>query len=335
MILVTGATGRLGRRVVQLLRRARLEVRCLVRPGSEYYWLNATGADYFFGDLRDPVSLRRAARGAQFVIHAPDIQLESKDNHVALTLLEGGKAMIDAAVERGVKRFVLVSCAGAEQSVPHPSYDALGKLEAHLQASGLPHAILRFPAFTEDIAQVARSIKEGQAPRVFGHADAVIRPISRQDAALLSVAALDHAKLSDRAVNLHGPAALRVEEALQRACELASVPPEYQLMDGVQGRLVARAAGLAGRRWRNAAERQALLLGGLASEDTRALTDSLGIPLTAFDDAVKAALTAERPEEEPESRNERVVHRQFQATVYEAGKVRWEDLPSGPRRLDD
>ncbi|MCB9743016.1 MAG: NAD(P)H-binding protein [Alphaproteobacteria bacterium] len=335
MILVTGATGRLGRRVVQLLRRAKLEVRCLVRPGSEYYWLNATGADYFFGDLRDPVSLRRATRGARFVIHAADIQLESKDNHVALTLLEGGKALIDAAAERGVQRFVLLSCVGAEGSVPHPSYDALGKLEAHLQASGLPHAILRFPAYTEDLAEVARQLRAGQAPRVFGHGGAVLRPISRQDAALLAVAALDHARLADRAVNLHGPEALKVQEALERACRLAEVSPDYQLLDGAQGRLLARAAGLVGRRWRNAAERQALLLGGLPSEDTRALTDALGIPLTPFDEAVRAALSEEHPEEDQESRNEHVVHRQFQATVYEAGRVRWEELPAGPRRLDD
>ena len=54
VILVTGATGRLGSRIVRLLRRARLPVRALVRSGSYYYRLNDTGCGYFFGDLRNP-----------------------------------------------------------------------------------------------------------------------------------------------------------------------------------------------------------------------------------------------------------------------------------------
>ena len=49
MILVTGATGRLGGQIVRLLRAAKMDVRALVRAGSEYFWLNDTGCTYFFG----------------------------------------------------------------------------------------------------------------------------------------------------------------------------------------------------------------------------------------------------------------------------------------------
>ena len=57
--------------------------------------------------------------------------------------------------------------------------------------------------------------------------------------------------------------------------------------------------------------------------------------LAAIDQALDEALAAWVPGQDPEDRNEKVVHRQFQATVYSPGEVLWEDLPDGPLRESD
>ncbi|MCB9758723.1 MAG: NAD(P)H-binding protein [Alphaproteobacteria bacterium] len=333
MILVTGATGRLGARIVRLLRQARLEVRCLVRPGSQYFWLNDTGAAYFFGDLRDPASLQRAVAGCTHVIHAAQVQVETHDNHHTVTTLEGARALFEAASEAGVRHLVMVSCAGAEAGWPAAAFDCLGQAEAALTASGLSHSILRCGVFAGTFADAARRAQAGQAAVLLGNPTATVRPLARQDASLFAVAALDHPELRGRAVTLVGPEALTVQEALDRACAVAGVSGA-RVLSGPAAKLAIRAAGLAGRRWRNALTRQSLMLSRPVEADTAALAQRLGLPLTGFDDAVRSSLDTARPWEDPEARHTQVVHRQFQATVYEPGVTPWSELPEGPRRLD-
>lgn len=331
MILVTGATGRLGSRIVRLLRRARLDVRCLVRPGSEYYWLNDTGADYFFGDLRDGASLTRAARGCRYVLHAAQVQLESTDNHHRVVTLEGTQRLIEAARAAGVERLVMVSCAGADRGLPSAAFDCAHQAEQALQQSGLGHAILRCGPFLEELVWLARGARKGQRAVFFGEPEAPLRPLARADAALFAVAALDHAAALGQVLTLYGPQQLTLRQALTHTFELAGLPPSFQIVGGVQAKALTRAAGLVGRRWRNHLGRQYLLYGGAGlCEDPGPLLQRLGLPLTPLDEAIRADLELFDPADDPEARESKVVHRQFQATIYEPGEVAWADLPEGP-----
>lgn len=331
MILVTGATGRLGGRIVRLLRRARLEVRCLVRPGSEYFWLNDTGADYCFGDLRDAASLARAARGCRFVVHAADVELDRTDNHHRLVTLEGTQRLVEAARAAGVERFVLLSCAGADQKLPSAAFDCQGQAEAALQSSGVPWSILRCGPFLEELVWLARGARRGKKPVLFGEPEVTLRPLARADAALFAVASLDHPEALGRVNTLYGPEAMTLRQALDRVFAQAGLPAEAQIVHGASAKLLARAAGLAGLRWRNRLTRQHLLYGGAAlCEDPAPLLRRFGLPLTPFDEAVAAAFELFDPAEDPEARETKVVHRQFQATVYEPGEVDWASLPEGP-----
>ena len=68
-VLVTGATGLLGRRVVQQLLETNQEVRVMVRrPGSERA-LATPPTDLCYGDVSDPDALAEACRDATAVIH--------------------------------------------------------------------------------------------------------------------------------------------------------------------------------------------------------------------------------------------------------------------------
>ena len=69
MILVTGATGFVGRTLVQALVARGKRVRALVhRPGREHPSI-AEGVDLHIGDVTDPSSLRSAMEGVEAVVH--------------------------------------------------------------------------------------------------------------------------------------------------------------------------------------------------------------------------------------------------------------------------
>jgi hypothetical protein len=69
--------------------------------------------------------------------------------------------------------------------------------------------------------------------------------------------------------------------------------------------------------------------------DGPAVAARFGIPLTPYADAVRAAWEERHPSEDPIAREEKVVHRQFVATIYEPGTVKWSDLPEGPAPRQD
>lgn len=111
MLLVTGATGYLGAALIDRLRDERLPVRAMVR-NSERAAALPNGVSWMAGDLSDPASLRRAVTGCTGVFHlaaslGDDLE-ETRRLNVA-----GTEALLSAAVEAGVRRFVHTSSSAA------------------------------------------------------------------------------------------------------------------------------------------------------------------------------------------------------------------------------
>ena len=333
MFLVTGATGLLGSRIVRLLRQARQEVRALVRPGPEYFWLNDSGCTYFFGDLRDPKSLRRALKDCRYVIHAAGVRVESSDNHHSVVTLKGTQDLIEAAEARGIERFVMVSAVGVDRGLPHPWFDCLRQAEEHLAQSGLDWTVLRCSMFAEDLADSAEALSRGEPWRVWGRKEARVSPLARKDVAIFALAALDDEP--GQVLELGGPEEMSLEEAVGRACAAAGADPGEVAWQGRKTPALARLARLGGRRWENWIRRQQLLQGQDLAVDGAALAAAYEIPLTDLEAAVAERLAEDKLGQEPDDRNERVVHRQFQATVYRPGEVSYESLPDGPMREID
>lgn len=108
-ILVTGGGGWIGGRVVVALRDAGHEVRALVHRAD------VEGAsERARGDLRDPASLRLAARGARAVVHCAAAldPVESEAEADAINH-RGTVALADAAEAAGCETFVFVSSQAA------------------------------------------------------------------------------------------------------------------------------------------------------------------------------------------------------------------------------
>jgi dihydroflavonol-4-reductase len=113
--LVTGGTGFVGAHVVRALLARGRDVRCLVRPGALRDNLAGLPVEIVTGDLNDPPSLAAACAGADIVYHvAADYRLYARDpREIYRTNVDGTRALLLAAREAGVTRFVHTSSVGA------------------------------------------------------------------------------------------------------------------------------------------------------------------------------------------------------------------------------
>ncbi|MFA4819854.1 MAG: NAD-dependent epimerase/dehydratase family protein [Candidatus Aenigmatarchaeota archaeon] len=106
MILVTGASGFVGRNLVKELVK-RKKVRCLVRQTSNTRQLK--GTELFYGDILDKESLFKATKGISIVIHLVAVigSADYKLNYE--THVTGAKNLIEACKKNHVKRMVVIS----------------------------------------------------------------------------------------------------------------------------------------------------------------------------------------------------------------------------------
>ncbi|HVG47283.1 MAG TPA: NmrA family NAD(P)-binding protein [Rubellimicrobium sp.] len=140
-ILLVGATGHLGSRVAHHLQREPGTLLCLLaRPTGLSDPAKArtsgdlfdNGAEVIEGDLADPASLDRAARGAAVVVSCVQGGPE--------TILDGQIALAEAARRQGVRRvlpsdFALDFCDGPTE--PHLPFDLRSQADARIAQGGL------------------------------------------------------------------------------------------------------------------------------------------------------------------------------------------------------
>jgi nucleoside-diphosphate-sugar epimerase len=113
MILLTGATGYLGRRIARALADRKKPFRALVRETSDTSALEQLGPNVslFTGDLNDPDSLLDACHGIDVIIHAAAfVSFQTTDRERLLFVNgEGTANLVNMALEAGVRRLVHLS----------------------------------------------------------------------------------------------------------------------------------------------------------------------------------------------------------------------------------
>ncbi|MDA8050626.1 MAG: NAD-dependent epimerase/dehydratase family protein [Rhodospirillales bacterium] len=114
-VLVTGATGFVGRAVAAALAGRGAKLRLLVRPAANRRNLSGLQAELMEGDLLDAASLARAVAGCPQIFHvAADYRLWVPDPAVMFrTNVEGTLALMRAARAAGAERIVYTSSVAA------------------------------------------------------------------------------------------------------------------------------------------------------------------------------------------------------------------------------
>jgi len=108
-VLVTGAPGWLGTRLVEMLREHGREVRCLVLPTMDDSLLIRLGAEIFNGDLSQPETLNGLCEKITTVFHCAGIIHPNRVKEFYGLNLKGTENVLEEAIKSCVKRFIYVS----------------------------------------------------------------------------------------------------------------------------------------------------------------------------------------------------------------------------------
>jgi uncharacterized protein YbjT (DUF2867 family) len=147
-ILVVGGTGFVGGHVIHAFRASEHPVRVVARRPEKQERLRAWGCEIVPGDVTDPGSLRKAAAGADTVVHLVALPPFADPKAIRSVMEEGTRNLVVAAQEAGVERFVLMSALGTSDRSKDiaPYYHAKWEEERLVKESGLEHTIFR-PSF--------------------------------------------------------------------------------------------------------------------------------------------------------------------------------------------
>lgn len=108
-VLITGATGRVGSRLVRRLRGQSEQVRMLVRDRAKAEPLVELGAEAVVGNVTDPAVVRDAVKGVDSVVHLITIYRDLPGEDIVEVNHTATVALARAALHAGVGRFVYCS----------------------------------------------------------------------------------------------------------------------------------------------------------------------------------------------------------------------------------
>jgi len=147
MILVTGATGYIGRHLVKRLAQSGERPRCLARDVKRAAQiLPADGVELAQGDTTRAATLTAALQGVDTVIHAAFMTADRKQsggNRYYETNVTGTANLIEAARTAGVARIIEISGLGTHPDKPGTYMQGRYEAERKVKESGLEWTIIQ------------------------------------------------------------------------------------------------------------------------------------------------------------------------------------------------
>ena len=219
VVLVTGATGFIGRAVVGELLKHNYAVRCLVRtPGSERMFSDRS-VEIYYGDIRDENSIVSACHGVEFVINLVSTISPSRGSDMFSTNVVGVTKLVSAIESSGsVKHLVHVSVLGANDNPRERYFFSKWKGEQEIKRTRTSYTILRPSVITGASDRFSNLL--GSLVRLFpvvpvvGHGRNRIQPMVVEDFAYCVVASLGRNDLESKIIELGGDLHLSINEMI-------------------------------------------------------------------------------------------------------------------------
>ena len=285
MIVVTGASGQLGRLVIQhLLARGvpASQIVAAVRTPAKVADLAAQGVQVRTADYTQPATLDTALQGATKVLLISSSEVGQRTAQ--------HQAVIDAARRAGSVALL------AYTSVLHADTSPLGlaaehvATEAALKASGLPHALLRNGWYTENyLASVAPALQHGAFIGSAG--EGRIASAARADYAEAAAAVLTSPQAqAGRVYELAGDTAYTLAEFAAELGRQSGKTVPYVNLPEADFKAALVGAGLPEPLAGLLADSDAGASRGALFDDQHQLSQLIGRPTTALADLMKAAL---------------------------------------------
>ncbi|MDX1993521.1 MAG: NAD(P)H-binding protein [bacterium] len=239
MILVTGATGYIGRHVVQRLLDEGWPVRCLLpeRRLKRLPWQSESLPEIITGNVLNEEILFQAVTGVHAVIHLESAQWWGRMRDLERVELVGTRNLVAVARAARVGRIITLSHLGATPSSAFTLLKIKGMLEDLLRSSGLAYTILRpgvvfgpGDAFVTHIAMMLRL-----NPLFFlmpGQGEVVLNPLYIDDLVEAIYRSLSQIETVDATLEIGGPEYLTLEDLIRTVMRVTgqyrpifSVPP--------------------------------------------------------------------------------------------------------------
>jgi uncharacterized protein YbjT (DUF2867 family) len=235
IILVTGPTGKVGRRLIPLLSRRGVTIRAASRsPVGARVGIAPVRFDWTDESTYEAV---REGVGAMFLVTGPIPQPQHADCI---------RALLDGANGAGVKRVVLLSSYGVGQAPPE---NPLRRIELAVESSGVPYTILRPVAFMQNFSEGLRwreSFAEGIRERdeiVGPGGEGIVSYVSAEDIAAVAAVALTEDGHAGKAYAPLGPEPLTLTQVAEHISWVAGRRIRYVETDRTPIRDALLAAG--------------------------------------------------------------------------------------------
>lgn len=215
-VLVTGATGTVGRHVVSQLLRANAEVRALTRdPDSATL---PDGVNVVEGDLSEPETLDPHLDGVDVVFLVWPLQTA-----------ETAPAVLETVAEH-TNRLVYLSSAGVRDDLdqqPNPINQFHADIEESIEQAGLEWTILRSSGFVTNVLRWVPQIRSGNVVRE-PYGDAARSLIHERDIAAVAARVLTGDGHDETKYVLTGPESLTQTEQVETIGEVIDRPLRWE-----------------------------------------------------------------------------------------------------------
>jgi uncharacterized protein YbjT (DUF2867 family) len=202
LVLVAGATGRTGQKVVSELLANDYSVRAFVRDAGLAREKLGSDIEYAEGDVRQRETIDAALDGVAAIISAIGASRDDPSNGPEFVDYGGVKNLAEAAADAGLSQIVLVSSAGVgrEDSALNRMFGELlmwkFKGEEAVRNSGVPYTIVRPGGLTDGPG--------GEKSLEFVQGDDRQGRVPRADVARVLVAALSLPEAQNKTFGLFG-----------------------------------------------------------------------------------------------------------------------------------
>lgn len=219
-VFVTGATGFVGRSVIQALRANGQVVRCLVRRGSEKNLRGLEAIERVEGDVVMGRGLAEGITGCDAVIHLVGIIREHSAPGVTFERVhvDGTQHVLAAATAAGVRRYLHMSALGTRPRARSRYHQTKWAAEEAVRGSGLDWTIFR-PSVIYGrgdglVGMLATMVRRLPVVPILGNGRQRVQPVAVENVAEGFTRALALPETEKQVYELGGPWAVTMNELL-------------------------------------------------------------------------------------------------------------------------
>lgn len=245
-ILVTGATGYIGRRLAPLLAE-RHAVRCLVRDAARAKALLPPSAELIAGDMTDLESLKAAALGVDAVVHLAALKSDERD--IVAVNVGGARNLAEACRSAGVARVINVGSQAARMARRGDYGNTKAESDSILNSSGLEvttllPSVVYGPQDPGVFGKLARVASTAPVVPVIGDGRARYQPVHVDDLCAVIAGCLSRPKTAGKTYSVGGPEAVTLEGLIDLVAARAGKSPLKVHLPGPVAMLIANAMAL-------------------------------------------------------------------------------------------